>query len=151
MTSAAPSGLHVNVTNQQGFSPLHVAALHGHVALVELLLQRGGNADTRTVTHACTPLHLACQNNRQYTHKVVRRFSFLYIYHPQTKCVCLWVGGGWCPGGTHTRPWIHIPRHPHLDTHTPGHTTRLTLPLLRTGIPMVNKHAVRIILECFLV
>ena len=146
MTSAAPSGLHVNVTNQQGFSPLHVAALHGHVALVELLLQRGGNADTRTVTHACTPLHLACQNNRQYTHKVVRRFSFLYIYHPQTKCVCLWVQGGVQEGYIHA-PGYTSPGIP-TWTHTPP---RLTLPLLRTHIPMVNKQAVRIILECFLV
>ena len=117
MTSAAPSGLHVNVTNQQGFSPLHVAALHGHVALVELFLQRGGNVDTRTVTHACTPLHLACQNNRQYTHKVVRRFSFLYIYHPQTKCVCLWVGEG-----VVSRRDTHTPLDTHPQASPPGHT-----------------------------
>ncbi|XP_042824227.1 ankyrin repeat domain-containing protein 27 isoform X1 [Panthera tigris] len=54
------SGLGVNVTNQDGFSPLHVAALHGRADLVPLLLKHGANAGARNVNQA-VPLHLACQ------------------------------------------------------------------------------------------
>ncbi|VFV32588.1 ankyrin repeat domain-containing [Lynx pardinus] len=54
------SGLGVNVTNQDGSSPLHVAALHGRADLVPLLLKRGANAGARNVNQA-VPLHLACQ------------------------------------------------------------------------------------------
>ena len=70
LTSASPSGLHINITNSEGFSPLHVAAMYGHVTLVELFLKRGANVDARSSKRECTALHLACQNNRQFTHKV---------------------------------------------------------------------------------
>ncbi|XP_029464279.1 ankyrin repeat domain-containing protein 27 isoform X2 [Rhinatrema bivittatum] len=55
------NGLEVNVTNQEGFTPLHVAALHGHSVLVSLLLKHGANLGAKTATRA-VPLHLACQN-----------------------------------------------------------------------------------------
>ncbi|XP_019651801.2 ankyrin repeat domain-containing protein 27 isoform X3 [Ailuropoda melanoleuca] len=54
------SGLGVNVTNQDGSSPLHVAALHGRVDLIPLLLKHGADAGARNVDQA-VPLHLACQ------------------------------------------------------------------------------------------
>ncbi|XP_045652107.1 ankyrin repeat domain-containing protein 27 isoform X2 [Ursus americanus] len=54
------SGLGVNVTNQDGSSPLHVAALHGRADLIPLLLKHGANAGARNVNQA-VPLHLACQ------------------------------------------------------------------------------------------
>eukprot|EP00071_Canis_lupus_P029522 XP_022263079.1 ankyrin repeat domain-containing protein 27 [Canis lupus familiaris] len=54
------SGLGVNVTNQDGTSPLHVAALHGRADLIPLLLKHGANAGARNVNQA-VPLHLACQ------------------------------------------------------------------------------------------
>uniref|UniRef100_A0A8D2DM07 Ankyrin repeat domain-containing protein 27 n=1 Tax=Sciurus vulgaris TaxID=55149 RepID=A0A8D2DM07_SCIVU len=54
------SGLGVNVTNQDGSSPLHVAALHGRVDLIPLLLKHGANAGARNANQAI-PLHLACQ------------------------------------------------------------------------------------------
>ncbi|XP_019510022.1 PREDICTED: ankyrin repeat domain-containing protein 27 [Hipposideros armiger] len=54
------SGLGVNVTNQDGSSPLHVAALHGRVDLVPLLLKHGANVGARNAKQA-VPLHLACQ------------------------------------------------------------------------------------------
>ncbi|XP_010987401.2 ankyrin repeat domain-containing protein 27 isoform X1 [Camelus dromedarius] len=55
------SGLSVNVTNQDGSSPLHVAALHGRVDLVLLLLKHGARVGARDASQA-VPLHLACQN-----------------------------------------------------------------------------------------
>ncbi|XP_049642946.1 ankyrin repeat domain-containing protein 27 [Suncus etruscus] len=54
------SGLSVNVTNQDGSSPLHVAALHGRTDLVPLLLKHGANVGARN-TNQAVPLHLACQ------------------------------------------------------------------------------------------
>ncbi|XP_004693608.1 PREDICTED: ankyrin repeat domain-containing protein 27 [Condylura cristata] len=54
------SGLSVNVTNQEGSSPLHVAALHGRADLIPLLLKHGASAAARNAAHA-VPLHLACQ------------------------------------------------------------------------------------------
>ncbi|XP_053461432.1 ankyrin repeat domain-containing protein 27 isoform X3 [Nycticebus coucang] len=54
------NGLGVNVTNQDGSSPLHVAALHGRADLIPLLLEHGADTDARNASHA-VPLHLACQ------------------------------------------------------------------------------------------
>ncbi|XP_028610016.1 ankyrin repeat domain-containing protein 27 isoform X2 [Grammomys surdaster] len=54
------SGLGVNVTNQDGFSPLHMAALHGRTDLVPLLLKHGAYSGARNTSQA-VPLHLACQ------------------------------------------------------------------------------------------
>ncbi|XP_012502488.1 PREDICTED: ankyrin repeat domain-containing protein 27 isoform X2 [Propithecus coquereli] len=54
------NGLGVNVTSQDGSSPLHVAALHGRADLVPLLLKHGANAGARNANQA-VPLHLACQ------------------------------------------------------------------------------------------
>ncbi|XP_070616397.1 ankyrin repeat domain-containing protein 27 isoform X2 [Erythrolamprus reginae] len=55
------NGLGVNVANQIGLMPLHVAALHGHVDLVALLLKHGANIEAKDVNQA-GPLHFACQN-----------------------------------------------------------------------------------------
>ena len=54
------NGLSVNVTNQDGFSPLHMAALHGRTDLVPLLLKHGAYSGARNTSQA-VPLHLACQ------------------------------------------------------------------------------------------
>ncbi|KAH0619590.1 hypothetical protein JD844_000322 [Phrynosoma platyrhinos] len=55
------NGFSVNVTNQDGQTPLHVAALHGHDDLVTLLLKLGADVGAKDANHA-VPLHLACQN-----------------------------------------------------------------------------------------
>ncbi|XP_039989970.1 ankyrin repeat domain-containing protein 27 isoform X2 [Xiphias gladius] len=54
--------LGVNSCNVDGFTPLHVAALHGHSALAALLIRHGANINART-NQSATPLHLACQNS----------------------------------------------------------------------------------------
>lgn len=67
--SVTPAGtLGVNSCNVDGFSPLHVAALHGHSGLVALLVRHGANVNGRN-NHSATPLHLASQNSHV---KVVR-------------------------------------------------------------------------------
>lgn len=54
------NGLGVNVSNQDGFTALHMAALHGHSELAALLLRHGANANAKNAQLAA-PLHLACQ------------------------------------------------------------------------------------------
>ncbi|XP_041077280.1 ankyrin repeat domain-containing protein 27-like isoform X2 [Polyodon spathula] len=62
LASVRVSGLGVNISNQDGFTPLHVAALHGHAPLVSLLIGNGANINAQNAQNA-TPLHLACQNS----------------------------------------------------------------------------------------
>ncbi|MGH0147398.1 UNVERIFIED_CONTAM: hypothetical protein FKN15_059806 [Acipenser sinensis] len=62
LASVRVSGLGVNISNQDGFTPLHVAALHGHASLVSLLIGNGANINAQNAQSA-TPLHLACQNS----------------------------------------------------------------------------------------
>ncbi|XP_013889205.1 ankyrin repeat domain-containing protein 27 [Austrofundulus limnaeus] len=54
--------LGVNSCNADGFTPLHVAALHGHAALAVMLIRHGANVNART-NQSTTPLHLASQNS----------------------------------------------------------------------------------------
>ncbi|KAM9375993.1 ankyrin repeat domain-containing protein 27 [Pholidichthys leucotaenia] len=60
--------LGVNSCNVDGFTPLHVAALHGRTPLATLLIRHGANVNART-NQSATPLHLASQNSHV---KVVR-------------------------------------------------------------------------------
>uniref|UniRef100_A0A8C2KGX9 Ankyrin repeat domain 27 (VPS9 domain) n=1 Tax=Cyprinus carpio TaxID=7962 RepID=A0A8C2KGX9_CYPCA len=52
-----PDGVGVN-SSADGFTPLHVAALHGHTALVSLFTRHGANINARN-NQSATPLHLA--------------------------------------------------------------------------------------------
>ncbi|KAJ4918759.1 hypothetical protein JOQ06_002041, partial [Pogonophryne albipinna] len=61
--------LGVNSCNVDGFSPLHVAALHGNAPLLALLIRHGANVNARN-NHSATPLHLAVQ----HSHVQVMRF-----------------------------------------------------------------------------
>ncbi|XP_071507715.1 ankyrin repeat domain-containing protein 27-like [Diadema antillarum] len=58
------NGLSVNSCNQEGYTALHVAALHGHETLIDTLLRRGANPNNKnSSSQQSTPLHLACQCN----------------------------------------------------------------------------------------
>lgn len=57
-----PDSVGVNSSSVDGFTPLHVAALHGHTPLISLFTRHGANLNARN-NHSATPLHLACQNN----------------------------------------------------------------------------------------
>ncbi|XP_069757889.1 ankyrin repeat domain-containing protein 27 isoform X2 [Narcine bancroftii] len=61
LSSITVNGLCVNSANQDGFTPLHVAALHGHFDLISLLLCHGADVNMKNL-HNSTPLHLACQH-----------------------------------------------------------------------------------------
>ncbi|KAL2093046.1 hypothetical protein ACEWY4_010358 [Coilia grayii] len=62
LVSQPSSGVGVNSSSTDGFTPLHVASLHGHTALVALLTRHGACINARN-SQGATPLHLACQNS----------------------------------------------------------------------------------------
>ncbi|KAM6937846.1 uncharacterized protein ankrd27 [Xenentodon cancila] len=62
LTVQQAGALGVNSCNGDGFTPLHVAALHGRSALAALLIRHGASVNVRT-NQSATPLHLACQNS----------------------------------------------------------------------------------------
>ncbi|KAK0179228.1 hypothetical protein PV327_008037 [Microctonus hyperodae] len=49
----------VNVTDKDGYTPLHRACYGNHVDIIEYLLLRGGKLDTKTID-GWEPLHSAC-------------------------------------------------------------------------------------------
>ncbi|XP_064599093.1 ankyrin repeat domain-containing protein 27-like [Liolophura sinensis] len=58
--NSSSSGVHVNSQNAEGMSALHVASVHGHVELVDLIVHKGGNLGAQTQTQT-TALHLATE------------------------------------------------------------------------------------------
>lgn len=54
----------VNMCNADGYTALHVAAKHGRVEILRLLLDSGALPNVRTCDTFYTPLHLACMNER---------------------------------------------------------------------------------------
>ncbi|KAL8194885.1 UNVERIFIED_CONTAM: hypothetical protein K2H54_037571, partial [Gekko kuhli] len=68
------NGLGVNAANHDGLTPLHVAALHGRVDLVSLLLKHGAEIGARNSNRAA-PLHLACQNGHFQVVKCLMEFD----------------------------------------------------------------------------
>ncbi|XP_071973321.1 ankyrin repeat domain-containing protein 27 isoform X2 [Engystomops pustulosus] len=68
------NGLGVNVTSRDGFTPLHIAALHGHSILVTLLLKHGAHVDAKNGNRAL-PLHLACHRGHFEVVKILMEFS----------------------------------------------------------------------------
>lgn len=56
------NGANVNVQNANGQTPLHIAAQHGHIGIVRLLLA-SKFIDVNIQDHrGATPLHLASEN-----------------------------------------------------------------------------------------
>lgn len=56
--------MYINVCNSEGFTALHVAAMHGRTDMVRLLMDSGSYTNVQTRSKGVTPLHLACQNQR---------------------------------------------------------------------------------------
>ncbi|XP_035868312.1 ankyrin repeat domain-containing protein 27 isoform X7 [Phyllostomus discolor] len=76
------NGLSVNMTSQDGSSPLHIAALHGRAELIPLLLKHGASVGARNRNQA-VPLHLACQQG----HFQVVKYLLDYNAKPDEKDV----------------------------------------------------------------
>jgi ankyrin repeat protein len=53
----------VNAKDQDGSAPLHAASCHGHVRVVNELLEHGSDVEATTISDS-TPLHFACSNGQ---------------------------------------------------------------------------------------
>ena len=62
LTGCWTGGADVDARNQDGYTPLHWAAMDGHVETAALLLDRGADLEARDA-HGATPLHgaAACE------------------------------------------------------------------------------------------
>ena len=49
-----------DITNENGFSPIHFASRNGHLSIVEYLISKGANIEAKD-KYGRTPLHYACQ------------------------------------------------------------------------------------------
>lgn len=54
----------VNGSNHKGYNPLHVAAMHGHIDILKLLIGYGADINSMTNSEQYTALHLAVQNKK---------------------------------------------------------------------------------------
>lgn len=68
-----------------GFTPLILAATAGHVGVVEVLLDKGGDIEAQSERTKDTPLSLACSGGRQE----VNTFDFQFSFHLYNN-VSLW-------------------------------------------------------------
>ncbi|KAK9808969.1 hypothetical protein WJX72_007183 [[Myrmecia] bisecta] len=57
------AGANARVKNPFGWEPIHLAALKGHVEVIELLLQHGASANARAGNQRLTPLCIAATTN----------------------------------------------------------------------------------------
>ena len=62
LSSVGKLGVHVNSSNTEGMTALHVAAKCGHVHLVDLLARRGADVNVQEHKYRRTPLLLACKH-----------------------------------------------------------------------------------------
>ncbi|XP_075231527.1 ankyrin repeat domain-containing protein 27-like [Lycorma delicatula] len=60
--SRLTESVNVNVCNSEGYTPLHIAVMHGQVELVKMLLSAGAIINLRTRNKNRTALHIACEN-----------------------------------------------------------------------------------------
>ena len=72
LTGCWTGGADVDARNQDGYTPLHWAAMDGHVETAALLLDRGADVDARDERGA-TPLHYALKKGHARTVEVLRK------------------------------------------------------------------------------
>ena len=84
------NGSPLSPNNEDEQAPIHLAAIHGRVDIVEELLMRESHSIMNEDEDSNTPLHLACMNKKAKTTEV--RFR-----HPKFIKFCLFID--W---------WVHL-------------------------------------------
>jgi ankyrin repeat protein len=64
MRMMAGLGFHLTSHGESGSTPLHVAAWHGHVQMVQLLLDSGASVNARDATYNTSPLAWAAHGSK---------------------------------------------------------------------------------------
>lgn len=75
----------VFLLSSTGFTPLILAATAGHVGVVEVLLDKGGDIEAQSERTKDTPLSLACSGGRQE----VNKYLSVYLYSSNMPLNCL--------------------------------------------------------------
>lgn len=68
-------GADINQQDKYGRSPLHVSAAADHADMVEFLLHKGANIDSRSIGDGQTPLHFAAKNDAVSSLKALLGFG----------------------------------------------------------------------------
>ena len=68
-------GADINQQDKYGRSPLHVCAAADHADMVEFLLQKGADIDSRSTGDGQTPLHFAAKNDAALSLKALLGFG----------------------------------------------------------------------------
>ena len=72
-----------------GFTPLILAATAGHVGVVEILLDKGGDIEAQSERTKDTPLSLACSGGRQEVSSAVCACQSMCGWESVQECVCM--------------------------------------------------------------
>ena len=67
------AGSSIDRKNEDEQAPIHLAAIHGRVDIVQELLKKDRNAIMNQDENSNTPLHLACINKKYKTAEVLLR------------------------------------------------------------------------------
>lgn len=72
-----------------GFTPLILAATAGHVGVVEILLDKGGDIEAQSERTKDTPLSLACSGGRQEvcSFQFYKHFTYILNMHMPSNLV----------------------------------------------------------------
>jgi ankyrin repeat protein len=54
------NGANINIVNDKGMTPLHIAIKNGHTATVKVLIAAGANISAAAAINGWTPLYIAC-------------------------------------------------------------------------------------------
>ena len=66
--------------NEDEQSPIHLAAIHGRVDIVEELIKQESHLIMNEDENSNTPLHLACMNNKSRTAEVKSFFTYIQLF-----------------------------------------------------------------------
>ena len=65
----------IDLLNDEGLSPLHIAVIKGNLKMINLLLKNGANANILSDKKKHTPMHLACLNQNSMTEEILQELK----------------------------------------------------------------------------
>ena len=65
----------IDLLNDEGLSPLHIAVIKGNLKMIDLLLKSGANSNILSEKNKHTPMHLACLNQNSMTEEILQELK----------------------------------------------------------------------------